>query len=177
MGFFSWKTSDTKRSIPSVHSIRDTFEVHMITEDGQVFTEPEYEGYGDFGGKDIYVLIADMNKIEVGKSDEIKRLAAIEMLHKTIITNGEQSFECGKDFTNWETKLPRVNKTANKLVEEGWTLVYPNGYGDFKKAAESGIKLPKLVENLPSKSDWEKAWKKLPYPKVCNSQGYFYSRR
>jgi len=172
MGFFSWKTSDTKKSIANSHSGRKTFTVHMITEDGKVFTENDYDGYGEFGGKDIYVLIAELNGIKGNK--EQKRLKVIDMLYKTIITDGKKSFECGKDFTNWETKLPGVNKTANKLVEEGWERIYPNGYGEWDKAAKNGIKLPKLVQNLPSKINWKKVWDSLPYPKDCPDQGYFY---
>jgi hypothetical protein len=33
----------------------------MITPDGQVFTEDDYEGYGIFGGRDFYELIAELN--------------------------------------------------------------------------------------------------------------------
>jgi hypothetical protein len=61
MGFFSWMTSDTGVSIANQYSARDTFEVHMITEDGRVFTEEKYDGYGDFGGKDFYELLAELN--------------------------------------------------------------------------------------------------------------------
>ncbi len=61
MGFFSWLTCDTNKSIPSSYSNRKTFPVHMITEDGQVFTENNYSGYGDFGGKDFYELLAELN--------------------------------------------------------------------------------------------------------------------
>jgi len=61
MGFFSWKTSDTKKSIANVYSVMPTFKVSMITRNGLRFDENEYEGYGEFGGKDIYELIAEMN--------------------------------------------------------------------------------------------------------------------
>lgn len=61
MGFFSWKTSDTEKSIPSIFSGKETFTVYMATEDGRVWVEDQYEGYGVFGGKDIYELIAEMN--------------------------------------------------------------------------------------------------------------------
>jgi len=61
MGFFSWRTSDTRESIPADGSGRPTFQVHMITKDGRTFTEPKYEGYGVFGGKDIFELIAELN--------------------------------------------------------------------------------------------------------------------
>lgn len=61
MGFFSWKTQDTDKSIANNHSIRDTFKVDMIDDKGNVWTETDYEGYGIFGGKDYYELLAEMN--------------------------------------------------------------------------------------------------------------------
>jgi hypothetical protein len=61
MGFFSWKTMDTDTSIPNQYSNRKTFRVQMIDNKGNVFTENEYEGYGVFGGKDYYELLAEMN--------------------------------------------------------------------------------------------------------------------
>ena len=61
MGFFSWKTQDTDRSIPSCYSNRDTFSVIMIDNKGNKWEENDYEGYGDFGGKDFYELLAEMN--------------------------------------------------------------------------------------------------------------------
>ena len=61
MGFFSWKTCDTDESIANNCSTRPTFTVHMIAPDGRVFTEPNYEGYGEFGGKDFYDLLCELN--------------------------------------------------------------------------------------------------------------------
>jgi len=74
MGFFSWNTCDTNRSIACEDSNRSTFKVHMITPDGRVFTEENYEGYGEFGGKDFYELLAELN----GKST---REDAIDMCY------------------------------------------------------------------------------------------------
>ena len=61
MGFFSWKTQDTDKSIANSYSNRDVFRVEMIDNAGNVFTEDNYEGYGIFGGKDYYELLAEMN--------------------------------------------------------------------------------------------------------------------
>jgi len=61
MGFFSWHTCDTDRSIANKYSEKQTFTVHMITPDGRVFTENDYDGYGEFGGKDFYELLAELN--------------------------------------------------------------------------------------------------------------------
>ena len=61
MGFFSWNTCDTGESIANAYSNRPTFTVHMIAPDGRVFTEEDYQGYGEFGGKDFYELLAELN--------------------------------------------------------------------------------------------------------------------
>jgi hypothetical protein len=63
MGFFSWKTQDTDKSIANNYSIRKTFKVDMIDNKGNVWTENDYEGYGVFGGKDYYELLAEMNGV------------------------------------------------------------------------------------------------------------------
>ena len=68
MGFFSWQTCDTDRSIANNASDRETFEVHMITPDGRVFTEKNYDGYGEFGGKDFYELLAELNGLGSDRS-------------------------------------------------------------------------------------------------------------
>ena len=169
MGFFSWNTSDTKRSIANSYSCRDTFTVHMITEDGRVFTEDDYEGYGVFGGKDIYELIAEMNGLCLDGDIDQKREAAIDLLFKTIITCGERSYSPRVDFTNWEEPIEAEGgRTANALVRMGWKQVYPNGYGDFEAAAANGIKVPKLVEEIPTD------FNDVSYPTNCPDQGFFY---
>jgi hypothetical protein len=61
MGFFSWETQDTRRSIPSIYSIRKTFKVIMIDNKGNKWIESSYEGYCVFGGKDFFELLAEMN--------------------------------------------------------------------------------------------------------------------
>ena len=65
MGYFSWKTSDTKRSIANNASCRPTFPVIMLDDKGNQYVETDYEGYGVFGGKNYYDLLAEMN----GKTD------------------------------------------------------------------------------------------------------------
>ena len=70
MGLFSWNTCDTDRSIACEGSDRSTFIVHMITLDGRVFKEENYEGYGEFGGKDFYELLAELNG-KSGREDGI----------------------------------------------------------------------------------------------------------
>lgn len=83
MGFFSWKTMDTDRSISNNYSIRGTFRVQMMDDKGNVWTEDDYDGYGMFGGKDYYELLAEMNGVSIEKdienySDKM-RMAGIEL--------------------------------------------------------------------------------------------------
>ena len=76
MGYFSWKTCDTDRSIANQDSDRyglsfsdrETFKVHMITPDGRAFTETDYGGFGEFGGKDFYELLAELNGLGTDRS-------------------------------------------------------------------------------------------------------------
>ncbi len=63
MGFFSWKTQDTDKSIANKYSIRRTFRVQMMDNKGNVWTEDDYDGYGVFDGKDYYELLAEMNGV------------------------------------------------------------------------------------------------------------------
>ena len=62
MGFFSWKTQDTDRSISNRYSVRETFTVYMVNPlTGEYWQEDNYEGYGVFGGKDFYELLTEIN--------------------------------------------------------------------------------------------------------------------
>jgi len=64
MGFFSWIAQDTDRSIANAYSSNKTFPVYMKDNKGNVWKEEAYEGYGVFGGKDFYELLAEMNGIQ-----------------------------------------------------------------------------------------------------------------
>lgn len=63
MGFFSWITQDTDRSICNTYSDREPFRVIMLDNKGNKWVEDNYEGYGVFGGKDFYELLAEMNGV------------------------------------------------------------------------------------------------------------------
>ena len=63
MGQFSWITQDTEEAIrESVGSDPGYLTTaYLHDNNGNVWKEKEYEGYGVFGGKDFYVLLAEMN--------------------------------------------------------------------------------------------------------------------
>jgi len=62
MGFFSWVTSDTEMSITNRYTERGALPVYVLCPDGTNIYEDNYNGYGVFGGKDIYELVAEWNR-------------------------------------------------------------------------------------------------------------------
>ena len=72
MGFFSWVTQDTGKSISNIFSHRKTFPVIMTDDKGNTWKETYYDGYGSFDGKDFYALVDEMNG---GTGDRDKGIA------------------------------------------------------------------------------------------------------
>ncbi|MHC4422702.1 MAG: hypothetical protein ACYS1E_19235, partial [Planctomycetota bacterium] len=61
MGMFSWLTNDTGESVTNRYTDEGALPVYLHDNKGNVWYEPDYEGYGEFGGMDYYELIAKMN--------------------------------------------------------------------------------------------------------------------
>lgn len=83
MGFFSWHTNDTDRSIANRYSNHKTFTVYMHDNKGNVWIEKAYDGYGRFGGKDYYELLSEMNNL--GSSRETGIWLQFEANQKDVI--------------------------------------------------------------------------------------------
>ena len=65
MGCFSYITADTERSISIRYSVSGTFPVAVLIPEefgGGAIIENYYEGYGEFGGYDIFEMIATWNR-------------------------------------------------------------------------------------------------------------------
>lgn len=112
MGYFSWITQDTNRSIANASSKMSTFTVYMVDDADNKYREDNYEGYGEFGGKDYYQLVAEMNMVdpifhtrEVGIDLEfnLHRVTG-ERKHKTVIfpTLVENVYA----WNNWRNEQP-----------------------------------------------------------------------
>ena len=61
-GQFSWMTHDSNMQIGSQKE--NTISVTMFDDKGNKWSEDKYDGYGEFGGKDYYELLAQMNGVE-----------------------------------------------------------------------------------------------------------------
>jgi hypothetical protein len=117
MGFFSWKTMDTDKSISNNYSSRGAFKVDMLDDKGNVWTEPDYEGYGVFGGKDYYELLAEMNGVVERDKVELQGEAYTDYMRSKGI---ELAFkDNGSGDHTFAVKYPN-------LVEEakGWRYNY-----------------------------------------------------
>lgn len=64
MGQFSWITCDTQKQVIN-NKKKDVYVLIPIEFGGGHIAEPCYDGYGTFGGFDIYDLVADWNKQSV----------------------------------------------------------------------------------------------------------------
>jgi len=156
MGFFSWITQDTKVSIPNVHSSQLPLkEVTMTDDKGNKWTETDYQGYGIFGGKDYYELVAEMNG-RTTREEGIRLCLGISgIMRKSdyhILLAGSIN------FFNWGEVIAE-NKSANELIASGeWVDI---------TVREPKAKFPNLHEN--PNIEWVN-----DKPKDCPYQGFFY---
>ena len=102
-GQFSWMTHDTGEQIGSERQNRIT--VFMYDNQGNKWKESKYDGYGEFGGKDYYELLAQMNGIEnADRQDGIdlafddKKVKAGEVLFPALVTTPNYNWK-RHDFT------------------------------------------------------------------------------
>lgn len=73
MGQFSWITQDTNEAIRESYgcSDKELTTAYLHDDKGNVWAEESYQGYGVFGGKDYFVLLAEMNG-GTGSHDELR---------------------------------------------------------------------------------------------------------
>lgn len=155
MGFFSWITQDTNKSILNVHTYNPTEFVVMHDNKGNQWIEENYQGYGEFGGKDFYELLAEMNGKET-RDDGIRLFFGVSGIMNEL--TGEVYLASGLDFFNWQEDLLPNGKSANQLLElKHWKNI---------KQYESDVQYPNLTET----TDWE--WRNEK-PKDCPYQGFF----
>lgn len=123
MGFFSFITTDTNHSIYNCNT-KKCFTVYLIDNKGNRWVEPEYEGYGEFGGKDIYVLFAEMNGIEVERDHEEEEEDFIESIREAGINAwfSDDKFDKGYIYPNLvqNCELEWSNKKLEHCPNQGY---------------------------------------------------------
>lgn len=170
MGFFSWKTSDTNRSISNAHSKRGTFNVYVLCPDGTAIPEGNYDGYGVFGGFDIYELVAIWNRDNL-TADYLKKPARE---HYGWGSFGDDAYNMAISRYKRDCKMLEdyMSGKSDSFMSDNYGKDWLSVIGimiacyDHQNAA---IKYPiKIVENPNLKYDEVE-------PSVsCPNQGYFY---
>jgi len=118
MGQFSWITQDTFESVRSnggdSASSKRKRKAYLHDNKGNVFEELNYEGYGVFGGKDFYQLVAEMNNLEGLNGDvDNDRSIGIDLVYSDKPYISPNITRC-KDWT-WENKAP------HDCPNQGWS--------------------------------------------------------
>lgn len=111
MGTFSWYTQDTNRRIRNNNPLT----VYLCDDKGNRYKETCYEGYGVFGGKDYYELLAEMNGI-VDDNKESLRQKGIDL-----------AFHNSPEGYNPEVKHPSL--TENGTYFHGVPPIYDPDQG------------------------------------------------
>jgi len=117
MGFFSWKTIDTDKSICNIYQdIYNPFKVYMKDDKGNEWIEDNYDGYGVFGGKDYYELLAEMNGLE---SD---RDIGIDLAFKDSSSGTNENIKhpilCEYESTEWNNTIPESCEFQGYFYDE-----------------------------------------------------------
>lgn len=151
MGQFSFVTADTHRSIPTngFLSDADPMPVYLLRPGKEPLLEPFYEGYGEFGGVDVYEWMAEANaehlQIDIrGWESQRKRVLGIFLDDGRLYrdTNGqlwavfEEDYEffgrLGVRLAPGDYAVPLVagGQTPNELRDSGeWEELTPAALG------------------------------------------------
>jgi len=180
MGFFSWKTSEDKVSIPNVHSGRPISTVYLVQPNGRPpISESAYGGHGYFGGINAYEWIVennqDMFSVELSQlSDEEKYMLGVNMLHGHVCRD-TQTGEI------WHIFFDARNVVPGNYASKTWADNVP-GYGENANDLLASGRFEKVeicdVINLkyPLKFSFnpKAVYEEIPSSECCPDQGYFY---
>jgi hypothetical protein len=120
-GQFSWFTQDTDQQIGSEpeNTLRA---VYMFDNKGNKWLEKNYEGYGDFGGKDYYELLAQMNGMANPDRSEGISLAFSGkkgILYPALVTNPNFNWKM-HDFTEEAPNDPNQSWYAGEEDDDDY---------------------------------------------------------
>lgn len=119
-GQFSWFTQDTDEQIGS--DTTNTIEVYMYDNKGNKWFEPDYEGYGEFGGKDYYELLAEMNGY-TGTQEELRIIGLdIKFKGKPSNTNDYVVYPALVQKANYNIDKHNFTQEAKSDPNQGWQM-------------------------------------------------------
>ena len=138
-GQFSWMTQDTGNQIGSER--QNTIFVTMFDDNGNFYKEKGYDGYGVFGGKDYYELLAEMNGITKDNVDELMDKCKVRVFGKDLTSKLRQ---CGIELafdSNKKLAVEAANITGTTKLKFPALYEHPKDFNknrhDFYREAES----------------------------------------
>jgi hypothetical protein len=139
-GQFSWFTQDSYQQIGSERENR--IDVYMFDDKGNRWEEKKYKGYGVFGGKDYYELVAEINGYTEEDIKDIKdgfkelrqigiNLAFNEGGYKTRHPKGKTLFPALVTNKNYNWKSHDFTKEPENDPDQSWYVEPDNdGYDE-----------------------------------------------
>lgn len=141
-GQFSWMTQDTGNQIGSEK--QNTIAVTMFDDKGNKWLERKYDGYGEFGGKDYYELLAQMNGVEnADRQDGIdiafgKQRITGKLLFPALVEDPKRFNYKKHDFT----------QEAENDPNQSWYQEPEDDYDEFDESAVTESVATKLANKL-----------------------------
>jgi hypothetical protein len=170
-GQFSWMTQDSGEQIGSEK--QNTIDVWMYDNQGNVWYEKRYEGYGEFGGMDYYELVATMNGYTEEDLEAIKgpfkefRQIGIDLAFgklKTKDKKGKTLFPALVTDPRYNWKRHDFTQEAESDPNQSWYQEpeyddYEDEYDydsdEYYESMKTNIKFYKTI----TKKEWDKAQK------------------
>ena len=155
-GQFSWMTQDTGQQIGSEKENR--IPVYMFDDKGNFWYEPNYDGYGDFGGMDYYSLLDMMNG---GRGDRGRGIdlafgnekVASRVLFPALVTKPDMFNYKTHDFTKEAESDPNQSWYApeeDDFYDQNDEEVY--GYEDDEEELDESKTINKKMKKSELKS-------------------------
>ena len=149
MGQFSWIYSDTNRQVVDNKRADTYLLVPPKFQDkyGKAIYESCYDGYGRFGGYDIYNLIPEWNK---------------ETIPEIIRRRKNGTWRCDSNVYDTDKNLQNYYEGKSITCELRWLGIVMACYNEDNFALEYPIKITSRMLDynnvLPSKSDPNQGW-------------------
>jgi len=121
MGLFSYITCDTGKPIP----YKSPFTVYLVSSSGEKWKEPCYKCDGIFGGKDVFVLIVEMNWSQETRrmTEEEKRDYFFRRWALVKFPTSPFEFDFLENELGWKT--PRIVENVSELSNLKFYLLQP----------------------------------------------------
>ena len=171
---FSWLTADTQQSIPNMYSGHRNAgkKVYLLLPNGERIEESEYSGYGDFGSRDAYEVLAEQNFSHMDEyntlSHEQKRIIGITVdVGSLYLKDGVVYVRSSLEFA-----IPFLMSILSDDIEIN---LMPESFDwdDYESKSFQSFNLNNY-KPLKFSFDANAKYDELPASKNCPYQGHFY---